>query len=70
MAEQYSKKNDKDLDKLLVERKEELRGFRFGIAGSKVRDVKTGKNLRKDIARILTEKNARLIKSKQEQKNT
>ena len=59
MAEYYTKKNDKDLDKLLVERREELRGFRFGIAGSKIRDVKTGKNLRKEIARILTEKNNR-----------
>lgn len=67
MAEDYSKKNDKDLDKMLVERKEDLRGFRFGIAGSKVRDVKTGKNLRKDIARLLTEKNTRL--AKQERKN-
>ena len=62
MAEDYSKKNDKDLDKLLVERREELRGFRFGIAGSKIRDVKTGKNLRKEIARILTEKNDRKSK--------
>ena len=59
MAEDYTKKNDKDLDKLLVERREELRGFRFGIAGSKIRDVKTGKNLRKDIAQILTEKSDR-----------
>ena len=59
MAEDYSKKNDKDLDKFLVERREDLRGFRFGIAGSKIRDVKTGKNLRKDIARILTEKSNR-----------
>ena len=59
MAEDYTKKNDKDLDKLLVERREDLRGFRFGIAGSKIRDVKTGKNLRKDIARILTEQNNR-----------
>jgi ribosomal protein L29 len=62
MAEDYSKKNDKDLDKLLIEAKEELRGFRFGIAGSKVRDVKTGKNLKKTIARILTEKNLRVEK--------
>ena len=59
MAEDFSKKNDKDLDKLLVDAREDLRGFRFGIAGSKTRDVKTGKNLRKDIARILTEKNKR-----------
>ena len=59
MTEDFTKKNVKDLDKLLVERREELRGFRFGIAGSKIRDVKTGKNLRKDIARILTEKSSR-----------
>ena len=55
----YKEKNDKELDKELVEKQTELRGFRFGIAGSKVRDVKTGKNLRKEIARILTEKTAR-----------
>ena len=55
----HKEKNDKELDKELVEKQNELRGFRFGIAGSKVRDVKTGKNLRKDIARILTEKNKR-----------
>ena len=59
MAEDLTKKNDKDLDKLLVEHQEELRGFRFGIAGSKIRDVKTGKNLKKEIARILTEKTSR-----------
>lgn len=53
------KKNDKELAKELVEKRDELRQFKFGIAGSKVRDVKTGKNLRKDIARILTEQNAR-----------
>jgi ribosomal protein L29 len=55
----YKEKNDKDLEKELVEKKNELRNFRFGVAGSKVRDVKTGKNLKKDIARILTEKNER-----------
>lgn len=53
------KKNDKELDKDLVEKRKELRDFRFGIAGSKVRDVKTGKNVKKEIARILTEKRSR-----------
>ena len=62
MAEDFTKKNDKDLDKLLVETRDELRGFRFGIAGSKIRDVKTGKNLRKIIAQILTEKSSRVNK--------
>jgi len=56
---EFKGKNDKDLDKNLVEKRKELRDFRFGIAGSKIRDVKTGKNLRKDIARILTEQRSR-----------
>lgn len=44
-----------DLKKMLAEKKESLRNFRFGIAGSKVRNTKEGRNLKKDIARILTE---------------
>ena len=59
MAKTYKEKNDKDLDKELVEKREELRAFRFGVAGSRTRDVKAGKNLRKEIARILTEKSSR-----------
>jgi ribosomal protein L29 len=43
--------------KMLKEKKEALRNFRFGIAGSKVRNVKEGKALKKDIARILTKLN-------------
>ena len=56
---EYKEKNDKDLEKMLIEKRKELRDFRFGAAGSKTRDVKTGKNTRKEIARILTEKRAR-----------
>ena len=48
-----------DLKKLLVEKKEALRAFRFAIAGTKTRNVKEGKNLRKEIARILTEQKTR-----------
>lgn len=55
----YKGKNDKELDKVLIEKRTALRGFRFGIAGSKVRNVKEGRNLRKEIAQILTEKRAR-----------
>ena len=58
-------KNDKELEKELTEKRNELRNFRFGVAGSKVRDVKAGKNVRKEIARILTEKNARLREADQ-----
>ena len=47
-------KTTADLQKLLLEKQEQLRQFRFGIAGSKTRNVKEGRNLRKDIARIKT----------------
>ncbi len=48
-------KKEQDLKKELVQKKEALRRFRFGASGSKVKDVKEGRNLRKDIACILTE---------------
>lgn len=44
---------------LLSQKREALRAFRFGSAGSKTRNVKEGSNLKKDIARILTELNAK-----------
>jgi ribosomal protein L29 len=52
-------KNEADLRKLLNEKQEALRSFRFGVAGSKVRNVKEGRMIRRDIARILTEINMR-----------
>ena len=52
-------KEKNDLEKLLLEKQKALRLFRFGVAGSKAKNVKEGRNLRKDIARILTEVNAR-----------
>lgn len=53
------KKNEMDLKKDLIELRESLREFRFGVAGSKVRNVREGRNVRKDVARHLTELNAR-----------
>lgn len=44
--------------------REKLRAFRFGGAGSRTRNVREGRALRKDIARILTELNARTIAEK------
>ncbi len=49
------KQNNKDLQKMLAEKREALRGFRFGSSGSKTKDVKEGVNTRKEVARILTE---------------
>lgn len=48
-------KNTKaELMKLAHDKREELRALRFGIAGSKNRNVKAARNLRKEIARALT----------------
>lgn len=58
MAE-TTKKSDKDLLKQLREKREALRAFRFGIAGTKTRNVKEGKNLKKEIARTMTELSSR-----------
>lgn len=48
-----------DLKKDIAERREALRSFRFGAAGSRTRDVREGRNLRREIARLLTELRAR-----------
>lgn len=49
------KKNEKDLHKELAEKRKTLREFRFNIAGSKTRNVREGRNLRREIAGYLTE---------------
>ncbi|MCI0619969.1 50S ribosomal protein L29 [Candidatus Wolfebacteria bacterium] len=53
------KKTDGDLKKELRDRQKALQQFRFGSAGSRTRNVKEGHNLRRDIARLFTELNAR-----------
>lgn len=53
----YKGKSVSDLAKALYDKREVLRNFRFGAAGSKTRNVKEGRNARKEIARILTELN-------------
>lgn len=55
----FEKKSEKDLIKEIGEKRKALREFRFNIAGSKTRNVKEGKGLRKEIAQRLTELNAR-----------
>lgn len=47
-------KDQASLFALLGEKREAVRAFRFGSAGSKNRNVKESHNLKKDIARILT----------------
>jgi len=55
----YKEKTDAELSKELAKHREDLRGLRFNVAGSKVRNVKQAKTWRKEVARILTELNRR-----------
>jgi ribosomal protein L29 len=48
------KKTEKELAQLLVEKKEALRVFRFAMSGGKVKNLKEGQNLKKEIAQIMT----------------
>jgi ribosomal protein L29 len=50
---------EKDLMKMVADKRAAVRAFRFGSSGSKTRNVKEGKNLRKEIAQALTELNSR-----------
>ena len=54
-----SSKSVETLQAELTEKREALRVYRFGGAGSRSRNVRGGRELRKDIARILTELNSR-----------
>jgi len=56
---EYKKKNIEELAKLLNEKREEVRAFRFDITGSTKKNVKVSSTSRRNIARILTELNLR-----------
>ena len=51
---EFLNKTEKELKTKLAEKRVALRNFRFAVSGSKNRNVKEGKSLRKDVARILT----------------
>jgi ribosomal protein L29 len=55
------KKTTQDLKKMLVEKREDERKFRFDISGTKKTNVREGSNARKEIARIKTELRIREI---------
>jgi len=54
----FKKKTKEELTKAFNEKKEELRAFRFDVAGSAKKNVKAPRLARRDVARILTEINA------------
>ncbi|MEX0909722.1 MAG: 50S ribosomal protein L29 [Candidatus Paceibacterota bacterium] len=56
---ELQKKKDTELFKLLKDKQESLREFRFGVSGSAASNTSQAQALRKDIARVLTELNAR-----------
>lgn len=57
---EIKEKNDIDLATMLAEKREELRLFRFGTAGSATRDVRAVRKARRTVARILTEQKVRI----------
>ena len=57
----FKKHTIADLQKEIAEKREALRKFRFGEAGSRTRNVREGRTLRHDIARMETELSTRRI---------
>jgi ribosomal protein L29 len=53
-TKELRKKSVAELAQMLVDKKSAVSKFRFGIAGSKIKNVKEGKNLKKEIAQIFT----------------
>ncbi|MFA6536620.1 MAG: 50S ribosomal protein L29 [Candidatus Paceibacterota bacterium] len=59
MSNEFKNKTDAELVAMLLEKREAVRAFRFGIAGSKNRNMREGRNLKREIAKIMTEQNQR-----------
>lgn len=55
MAHPFKTAEVSELKKALADKQEALRAHRFSAAGSRSRNVHEGRNLRKEIAQILTE---------------
>ena len=58
----YKDTSDVDLAKALREKREAFRAFRFAASGTKAKNVHDGRNMRKEIARVLTEMSTRKSK--------
>lgn len=55
------KLDTKKISELLIEKREALREFRFGVSGSKLKNVKLARTIKKDIARIMTVLNMKKV---------
>ena len=52
---EFKNKTPQELHKIIAEKREALRHFRFGSSGAKTKNVKFGKTTKKEIAQIMTE---------------
>lgn len=60
--EDLRQKSEAELGNMIKEKRAALKTFRFAISGSKTKNVREGRNTRRDLARSLTilkEKNAK-----------
>ena len=61
MADDFKKETVETLQRMITTKREALRVFRFEGEGSRRRNVREGRMLRRDIARIMTEITARKV---------
>ncbi|HEY4527278.1 MAG TPA: 50S ribosomal protein L29 [Candidatus Paceibacterota bacterium] len=61
MAKEFEKETIESLQKMIVDKREALRVFRFEGEGSRRRNVREGRTLRREIARVMTELTARKV---------
>ncbi len=59
MSDSIKTQSDKDLEKTVLEKRGVLRDARFNAAGSKTKNVREQRTVKREIARILTELVAR-----------
>lgn len=61
MADDFAKETVESLQKKIADKREALRVFRFEGEGSRRRNVREGRMLRREVARIMTELSKRRI---------
>ena len=61
MAKELEKETVESLQKMIADKREALRVFRFEGEGSRRRNVREGRTLRREIARVMTELSNRRI---------
>jgi len=64
MAEDFSKETVESLQKMITDKREALRVFRFEGEGSRRRNVREARTIKRDIARVMTELSTRKIAEK------